>query len=79
MPQYDKVKQLHANLYRYHSSLQLKARLLHCLTEKEPLADFVRRIKLEINAATAEHMCVDRVRNRCVNLAWHRKTKLQVT
>ena len=58
------------------SQQSIAGRLLHCLRENEPLADFVRKIEFEINAATAEHMCVDRVRSRCGNLACHRKTKL---
>ena len=40
------------------------------------LVHFVKRMKLKINGATAEHMCVDRKQNRCANLACHRKTKL---
>ena len=79
VPQNNKDVQLHANIYNYHNSLQLEANLLHCLTEKEPPADFVRRIKLDISAATAEHMYVNHVPNWCANLACHRKTKSLVT
>ena len=54
----------------------IESKVAAFLTGKEPLADFFRKIKLEISVATAEHTCVDYVPNLCINLACHCQTKL---